>query len=329
LAYQNRTVKALIPYLIPAVSGMLLVSCLNPTKQDENGKTVLDMETATYGKAVISVDETLAPIIREEVDVFNFTTPEAHVDMIVRPEAGAYTALMLDSVRLVVGTRLLRADEKAELDRKHIQPTIVQVGWDALAFVVNKENQMAEMSMAQLRDVLSGKIKTWRDLSPASPANDILVVFDHPASSTMRWVKDTVLSGVPLTSRVFAARSNREVMEYVRKEKNAIGIVGMNWVSRNADSLTQTFLADVRPMKLEAPDTSIKKGSFFPPSQAAVAERYYPVVRPVYMVSREHFLGVGTGFVNFVAGYRGQRVIQKAGLLPFTLSERYVKWQED
>lgn len=321
--------KAFKPYLIPVVLGALLTACLNPTKDDGNGNRVLDMETATYGKASISVDETLAPIIKEEVDVFNFTTPEAHVDMVVRSEAGAYTAMLLDSVRLVVGTRLLRENEKAELARKNIQPTVVQVGWDALAFVVNKENPLAELTMEQLRDLLSGKIQHWNELSLAGGNSEILVVFDHPASSTMRWVKDSVLNGVPLTPKVFAARSNSQVMDYVRNEKHAVGIVGMNWVSRNDDSLTQAYLQDVRPLKLAAPDTSEKKGSFFPPSQAAVAERYYPVIRPIYMVSREHFLGVGTGFVNFVAGYRGQRMIQKAGLLPFTLSERFVKWQED
>jgi phosphate transport system substrate-binding protein len=293
------------------------------------GGKKLIMETPTRGEEVISVDETLAPILKEEIDVFNFSTPEAHVSMNVRTEVEVYRDLMADSVDVIVGTRKLRPDEEAALKRLLLKPITVQVGWDALAFMVNRENPVKDLTMAQLRDVLSGKVRKWSDLDKEGADQEIVIVFDHPASSTMRWVKDSVLTGAPLTDKVYSSRSNEQVMEYLRTQKYAIGIVGMNWVCNVDDSTTSAYLEEIRPLRLEAPATTDRKGEFFAPLQAPVAERYYPVVRPVYMINREGQLGLGTGFVNFVAGDRGQRVIQKAGLLPFTLHERFVRWQED
>ena len=43
------------------------------------------------------------------------------------------------------------------------------------------------------------------------------------------------------------------------------------------------------------------------------------------MHSRESFTGLGSGFVSFVAGEKGQRIILKSGLIPATMPIRIIQ----
>ena len=57
----------------------------------------------------------------------------------------------------------------------------------------------------------------------------------------------------------------------------------------------------------------------------APALSQYPLIREVYMINREGRAGLGTGFVSFVAGDAGQRIVRIAGLLPATMPVRLIK----
>jgi phosphate transport system substrate-binding protein len=69
--------------------------------------------------------------------------------------------------------------------------------------------------------------------------------------------------------------------------------------------------------------------NFCKPYQGYIAERSYPFCRDVYMISRETFSGLGTGFVSFVAGDQGQRIILKSGLVPATMPVRLIEIRKD
>jgi phosphate transport system substrate-binding protein len=43
------------------------------------------------------------------------------------------------------------------------------------------------------------------------------------------------------------------------------------------------------------------------------------------MNSRESFTGLGSGFVSFVSGEKGQRIILKSGLVPATMPIRIIQ----
>jgi phosphate transport system substrate-binding protein len=43
------------------------------------------------------------------------------------------------------------------------------------------------------------------------------------------------------------------------------------------------------------------------------------------MISRETFDGLGSGFIRYVAGNKGQLIVLKAGLVPYTMPVRMVE----
>ena len=114
--------------------------------------------------------------------------------------------------------------------------------------------------------------------------------------------------------------NNAEVIKYVKDNKSALGIISVNWISDTQDSISETFLKDIRIVEVGTDPKNYCK-----PYQGYIAEKSYPFRRDVYMISRETFSGLGTGFASFVAGDQGQRIILKSGLVPATMPIRLIE----
>ena len=103
-----------------------------------------------------------------------------------------------------------------------------------------------------------------------------------------------------------------------------MGVIGVNWISDIDDSVSNNFRHTIKVVALKD-EASSEYHDFYQPYQAYIALNQYPLVRDVYLISRESRIGLGTGFASFVAGDQGQRIIRLAGLLPATMPVRIIK----
>jgi phosphate transport system substrate-binding protein len=133
-------------------------------------------------------------------------------------------------------------------------------------------------------------------------------------------MQDTLLGGKSFSKNVFAVKSNPEVIEYVSKNKNALGFLSVNWISDSDDSLTTNTLKKVKITAIAKDQNS----EAFKPYQAYIKTKEYLFTRSVYMINRQTRAGLGMGFVSFVAGDKGQLMILKAGLVPAIAPVRLV-----
>jgi phosphate transport system substrate-binding protein len=108
-------------------------------------------------------------------------------------------------------------------------------------------------------------------------------------------------------------------VDYVSKNKNALGLIGVEWISDSDDSTTNTFLSKVKVVGVSGDSIH------FQPYQAYMALKHYPLTRTITTINREGRTGLGTGFVAFFASERGQRIVLKAGLVPKTMPLRIVQ----
>jgi phosphate transport system substrate-binding protein len=177
-----------------------------------------------------------------------------------------------------------------------------------------------------LKSILEGKITSWSELHPTSPLGPISFVFDNNGSSTMRFISDSLMNGkTNFPSFCFAAKSNAQVIDYVEKNKNAIGAIGVNWISDRDDPKMLSFNKRIRVVWLSKADQAVYPDDYFGPFQAYMYTGDYPLIREVYMISREGRAGLGTGFVSFAAGEQGQRIVRLSGLLPASPYTRDIK----
>jgi hypothetical protein len=148
---------------------------------------------------------------------------------------------MDDSVRgshHVVGRRLTVEEMGYFESRGFKPPQKPLIAFDALAFIINPANPDSVFTVDQMRDLLTGKYAKWNQLNPKSKLGAVQVVFDNPLSGTLRYVKDSIIgNGMPLTTAASAVKTNAEVINYVKQNKNAIGIIAANWISDTDDAV--------------------------------------------------------------------------------------------
>jgi phosphate transport system substrate-binding protein len=143
-------------------------------------------------------------------------------------------------------------------------------------------------------------------------------VYDHPNSSTVRYVIDSICKGDSLSVQSYAAGSNRKVIDYVAQNRSALGVIGVNWISEEYDSLSREFLSEVQVVRVSRDEHPTLKNSF-QPYQYYLYTGQYPFVRNIYINLNDPRSGLPTGLTSFISSSRGQRIILKAGLLPATM----------
>ena len=306
---------------ILAFFGLGMYAC----QESKTSKTGKPLTSPTEGSINFGVDETLRPIFEEQLDVFVHQYPKTNVKISYLPENQLFELFCKDSFEAIAGVRELSKNEADYLDKVKIFPSKYKIGYDAIALICHKENTDTSLKYNQLMDLLSGKIPTWSGINP-NRKDSLLLVFDSKDGSNINYINGLVhWKEVPTNFR--ALKSNEEVIKYVSANKNAIGIIGVNWISNKDETKAMGFLKNITTMGLYPPDSMSESEYYRPlkPYQAYIALKVYPLRREMYIHNREGRMGLATGFSDFVYGKTGQTIIHKSGLLPKNIQERIVK----
>lgn len=302
--------------IVVTTVGLSVMGCQTPPPgTSADGKIV---ETATSGNIVIAVDETYEPIIRQEATAFMAEYPQATIRIISLPgEEAIHKMLASDSVRLVVAGRALRPEEEQSLKNQRTSLKRATIATDGIAAIIPKNNPDSVLTIEQFRDILTGKITSWKQINPRSALGDIDLIFDNGNSSTYQFLRDSVLAGKPLSpAHIYAAGTNLKVLEMMKQKPNAIGMIGLSWIS-DEDNSRMVFRKDIRTIGFIDHETTcaLKANySFFQPYQATLYYGCYPLRRKMQTLLRETKMGLGTGFVSYLVGPAGQRIIRLHGL---------------
>jgi len=284
-------------------------------------------DTTTTGVTTVLCDDCFSPIMREEANVFQSINPDATIHLKFTNEVDALNLLFKDSVRLIVAARDLTPNEVQALKDKKLMPRSTKIAVDGIALIINRKNLDSLITVTEFQNILSGKIRTWNDLRPGSSQAIIDVVFDNANSSTVRYVQDSISKGKIRSKNVFAKENNQAVLDYVSQTPNALGIIGVNWVSNPDDSTKNSFIDNIRVMSVSPYDIADEDNSYAPFPAYLMLEQY-PFFRSIYMIITDAPGYLPSGFMNFVGGDRGQRIILKAGLVPSTRPMRLVNIHE-
>ena len=261
-------------------------------------------------------DESFSPIIEEAREVFEHTYPTATIKPIYTNELDGINMLMERKVWLTVASKRLRESQIKNLkDRKYVARCI-PIAYDGLALIVNNENPDTCISIKDIKRVLVGEVTKWSEVYPNSKLGDFDVVFDNAKSSTVHFCIDSILGGKPINSpKVEAVKKSAEVINYVSSHKNAIGIIGSNWLNDARDSTNVTFKKNIRVVSVSRLDEATPMNSW-KPYQFYIYNGNYPLVRTIYAICTDPRQGLPWGFCNFLQSPIGQKIFFKAGLLP-------------
>ena len=289
----------------------LLSSC--GQKRAKDGRT----DTPTSGTIKFASDESFNPIIEELLQTYQFRYPQTHLLPIYTDDNTGMKLILDQKVNLFFTSHALTKGEDAILRGKGPIPEVFPIGYDGIAFIVNRANNDSCMTVNDVKKILSGQIANWKQLNPKNNQGNIEVVFDNKASATLHYVVDSILGGKNIKSaNIVAASNSKSVVDYVHKTPNAIGVIGSNWLNDHRDSTNTTFNKNITVVGLSKA-TIAQPGNSWQPYQAYLLDGRYPFVRTIYAIVADPHKALPWAFANFVTNPIGQKIIFKAGLLPY------------
>jgi phosphate transport system substrate-binding protein len=295
---------------IPILSLAFVFSCGSDPNKPYN-------DTPTAGTVKVAGDETLSQLLDANADTFMGLYRYATLQVQYGSEQDCFKRLINDSAKVILATRKLRPDEEAYFKSKNLYPTTTRIAVDALAIIINRKNPDSLLRTDQIRRILNGEIRDWKSINASSGLGSIRFVFDNNGSSTIRGLSDSLLGGKTVfPDYCFAVKSNPQVIEYVEQHPEAIGVIGVNWISDRDDPKQLSFSNRIRVVSLSDKAEASSPDDYFGPYQAYLFTGDYPLRRDVFLINREGRNGLGTGFASFVAGEQGQRIVKLSGLLP-------------
>ena len=275
------------------------------------GTTAVKEEDTTHTKGVLKVmaDDTFRPILGTSIETFEAIYPSTKVTISYATQEKSIDALLKGEVDFILSGRKLNKNEEAQVRNRGLFLKVNQLASDALVFIVSKENKKIDITEAELVDIVNGKHKK-------------SLIIDKSSSSNLVYLKDKLKLPLNLTN-VTAAGSDSAVIEYVSSHPEAIGIIGMALVSDQEDSKVKSRLGKIDIMTVSYKD-SLGNTIKAEVSLDAIATKRYPFIRDIFIINLDGSMNLGTGFANFLVGEMGQRIILKAGLLPYQLPNREI-----
>lgn len=299
------------------------------------------------GSVVCYADEGFKSFMEQEVQVFEYEYPNCTVLTKYTSEVNVINALLKDECTLGVVSRPLTEPQINQIkknNRKIVRQEPIAV--DALALIVNKENPVNLLTMSDIKDLFSGSISSWKQLA-WNDTVPLKIVFDREGSASVSYIEDNFLpKNSKFPANVYAQKSTQEVLDFVAKDRGAIGILSVSWLGdklervqrdlsqKNIDSSKVAALSDENadPTLIEFTDKvhvlKVRRDdqvNGFAPYQAYINSGEYPLVRKIYLVSTASENSVGKSFYTFVTSFVGQKIILLTGIMPYHVHPKVVE----
>lgn len=111
-----------------------------------------------------------------------------------------------------------------------------QIGTKAIVVVVNKNNSLKDLSSTQLRDIFSGKIKDWSEISNQS--GKINVIVREEGSGTLDAFKSIIMKNCEIKEDAIIQNSPGAIKQAIVQDKNSIGFISLGHVDNNIKNVT-------------------------------------------------------------------------------------------
>ena len=322
--------RLILSIMLVASLSLLLASCSKGKKSNRS---------AVNGMCKVMCDESFKNILDDEIQVFEFSYKDATVLARYIDESAALDSLLNENTDLIITYRDLTPNQKKILKGQGRAYRSRRIAVDAVALIVNTANDIDYLSMNDIQDIMTGKSTKWGQVYPTVLKDEpIKVVFDKNRSGVLHYMKDKFNDGKDLPIEFFAQGSSQEVFDIVKKTRNAIGIIGVSWITTDMKSTAATieeryaelengsnqqetkFTSEVKVLGVRTED----KITDYKPYQAYIFDGSYPLTREIFAIDASPLGTVYHDFFVFLTGSIGQKIILQTGISPAAVPVRIV-----
>ncbi len=325
--------KVILSMIVVAMATSILTSCNKGKKP----------ASAVGGLCKVICDESFKNILDDEIQVFEYSYKDANVLPRYMDESSALDSLLNEKVNVIITYRDLTSNQKSILKGQGRAFRSRCIAVDGIALIVNNENDIDFLSMNDIKDIMTGKSTTWGQVYPTKLKNErIKVIFDQNRSGVLHYMKDKFNNGQDLPIEFFAQGSSQAVFDAVQKTRNAIGVIGVSWITSDMKSTATTI--EERYNELQNGTNRQEVNNFtdkikvlgirnedklkdYKPYQAYIFDGSYPLTREIFAIDASPLGTHDHDFFVFLTGSIGQKIILQTGISPAAVPVRVVNLQ--
>ena len=270
-----------------AIATMLVISSVAGCGKEESSKSS-ENSNEISGKISLAGSTSMEKLCESMMEGFMEKYPDVTVTTEYTGSGAGLESLAAGSVDIGNASRHVKDEEKSNGAVENV------VALDGIAVIVDKENQVTDLSKEELKGIYTGEIKNWNELGGKDEA---IVVIGRESGSGTRDAFEELLEISDLCKYAQELDSTGGVLAKVSATSGAIGYVSLDVVD---SSVTAVKLDGV-----EATEEKILSGD-------------YALQRPFVMatkgeISKQNNL-VKTWF-EYISSDEGKEIIKNAGLI--------------
>lgn len=257
--------------------------------------------SALAGTITVKGSDTLVILAQKWAEIYMGQHSNVKIQVSGGGSGTGFAALQNQTTDLCNASRKAKAAEVAKCVTVFggKRPTEYKVALDGLSVYVNAENPVKELTLGQLKDIFSGKVKNWKDVGGADMP--ITVYSRENSSGTYEFFKEHVLQGQDFAASAQTMPGTASILQAVAKDKNGIGYGGA------------AYGAGAKHLLVKKDETS----PGVEPSEENVLNGTYPIWRHLYVyVNPALDKGEIAAYLKWIRSDEGQKIVKDVGYYP-------------
>ncbi|MFS0576189.1 PstS family phosphate ABC transporter substrate-binding protein [Sporosarcina sp. 179-K 3D1 HS] len=202
------------------------------------------------GKVTGDGSSTVAPIMEAIVEEYAQVEKDVLVSVGVSGTGGGFEKFIAGETDFSNASRPIKEEEKEKLVAAGVDYSELPIAYDGLTVVVNKENNWIDsLTVEDLEKIWveDGTTKTWSDINPSWPDEEIVFYSPGTDSGTYDYFNEVVLKDGDLVKAATLSEDDNVLVTGIKGDANAIGFFGYAYYEANKDSLKAVMIDGVEP----------------------------------------------------------------------------------
>lgn len=284
--------------LLIIIFPILLISSCKQTSGEKNGTGAQIIE--------ISGSDTELPIVQKLAQIYGQTNTLVTIHVNGGGSSVGFGDILNEKSQIANASRSISDKEQAEAAAKKINLLPIMFAVDAVVIITNSKLGIDSLSLEQVGQILSGKIKNWKEVG--GPDKEIMVYGRDSTSGTQAFLKGKFKIG-SYAQNVKTFKETKDIVSAVEKDLAGIGYSGLGYIlDRNGKPNGKIWSM---PLYIDASHQAVS-----PIKVSDVIKGDYPLTRPLYQYVKDKPEINVKNFILFELSGDGYKIIKEFGYFP-------------
>jgi phosphate transport system substrate-binding protein len=261
----------------------------------------------------IKGSDTLVQLVADLAQTYMENDPWADLMVTGGGSGTGIAALINGEIDIAISSRSITTKEIDTARKKGIEPWEFIIARDGLAVIVNRDNQITNLTLEQIGAIYRGEITNWNQIG--GDDHEITLYGRQSTSGTYQFFLEHVVNWQQAQKKDYSPKmrnmeGNKAIADAVTADTSGIGYVGIGYVTDKINVINV------------ARDTSSEYIS--PLKEDDIENDLYPITRPLYQYTngkpdKDSML---YDFIRFELSEVGQDIVRRAGFYPINKDDR-------